>query len=302
MYFNKKDTLQLGFLAENMWDRCSVLCPTGTMQLLTPLGVVSNVTFEDACHTAIKAYTDKQVFLYWSGGLDSTAVFLLLREYLRPDQITVLYTEASLQEYPGFFEKNIEGVYRSEFFTPDLMPLITEKFCQEGIIVTGEISDQLFGSGWFLDADKDVLQQNWKQFRNGIFLAIPNIEQYISKCPQPITNVAELLWWFNYSLKYQYVQMRMLLDNKTSKLNQNIFHFFDTKEFNDYAVSTPITDKIPGYDVKNCKYPLRNLIAKLSKDTDYAFNKPKMNSWGIRHKQPIATMVDTNWNRHYESI
>lgn len=302
MYFNKKDTLQLGFLAQDMWDRCGVVNTPGAMQVLSPVGSLSDISFENACHSAAQTYIDKKVFLYWSGGLDSTAVFLLLRDYLKQDQLTVLYTRASLKEYPGFFEKQIEHKYKSILFDAREMPLITEKYCQQGVIVTGEIGDQVFGSGWFIDADKEVLQKPWKDFREGVFLAIPNIEQSTLKAPQKIENVSELLWWLNYSLKYQYVQLRMLLDNQASKLNENIFHFFDTKNFNDYAVSTPMKVKMPGYDRKNYKYPMRELIAKLSGDTDYAFNKPKVRSWGVAHNQPIATAVDTNWVRYYEGV
>lgn len=96
--------------------------------------------------------------------------------------------------------------------------------------------------------------------------------------------------------------MRMLLNNTASKLNDNIFHFFDTVEFNNYAVSTPMQVKIPKYDCRNYKYPLRELIAKLSGDNDYAFNKPKVYSWGGAYSAPLATAIDTNWNRHYENI
>jgi len=301
MYFNEKDTLSLGFIAEYMWDRCGVVCPPGSMQVLSPIGVISSITFEQACHNAAKTYANKEIFLYWSGGLDSTLVFLLLREYVHPSQLTVLYTQASLEEYPGFFEKHIAGVYKSKLFTVGSMATMTEKFCQEGVIVTGEIGDQVFGSGWFIDADKDVLQKDWKSFRDGIFLTIPNIEQSIAKCPQKITNIATFLWWLNYTLKYQYVQIRMLLDNKSSILNTNIFHFFDTPDFNSYTVSNPMQVKMPGYDLKNYKYPLRELIAKLSGDNDYAFNKPKVRSWRGAPPSSIANAIDTNWTRYYAS-
>lgn len=302
-YFNKVKNIGITFLGDIVKDRCNTIFKNDSVKLITPIGKLANHDFETICHETAQNFSKHdKIFLYWSGGLDSTAVFLLLREYVKKEQLTILYTKNSLIEYPHFFENNIANKFNSVCFDVDKMSQTTECFCKLGIIITGEISDQLFGSVLFNHSTSDTLKTKWDSFKNGIFLSIPNINEFVDKCPQKIDNLAELLWWFNYSLKYQCVQTRMLLDNKSSKLNENIFHFFDNEKFNDYAVSTSINLKMPNIDVKNYKYPLRKVIYNLSKDENYAFNKPKVASWIQSDLKNVATAIDLNWTRYYENI
>lgn len=301
-YFNQSHMMNLGELASSMWDRNRIIFKDSPIKLLMPVGQLSTVSFEDCCEKRAKelALLNKKIYVLWSGGLDSTNVFLCLREVLPKENLAVLYTKASLKEYPNFFESNILNIYESYEFDMDTMWMAVEKYCQQGILVTGEIGDQLFGSSWI---DKETpTNTDWKLFKNGMLLNIPNFEEFVESCPHKLENLSEVFWWMNYSLKYQYVQVRMLLDNKKTILNKNIYHFFDTKMFNDYAVSTPLAEKMPNFDKKNYKYPMRLVIEKLSKDKDYAYNKPKVRSWNSVFKYTkLATAIDTNWTRYYEN-
>lgn len=299
-YFNQSHMMNLGELAGSMWDRNRIIFKDSPIKLLMPVGELNSVSFAEACEDRAKelASLNKKIYVLWSGGLDSTTVFLCLREVLPKENLAVLYTKASLEEYPNFFESNILDIYESHEFDMDTMWIAVEKYSQQGILVTGEIGDQLFGSSWI---DKEApTNTNWKSFKNGMLLKIQNFEEFVESCPHKLKNLSEVFWWMNYSLKYQYVQVRMLLDNKTTILNENIYHFFDTKMFNDYAVSTPLVEKMPNFDKKNYKYPMRLVIEKLSKDKDYAYNKPKVRSWITKFKYTkLANAIDTNWNRYY---
>lgn len=303
--FKKDQTIFIDKLSHLMWDRTGVLTPNSDIVLMTPMGELKQVCFKALCEARAEqlANTNKKIYLYWSGGLDSTAVFLLLREVVRKDQLIILYTKNSLKEYPGFFEEHIQGVYEAKEFWMIEIGAVTNSACLDGIVVTGEISDQLFGSMLFAGLSPDKLSASWLSSEYKVLAEKYEVQEFIAQSPSEIRSLADLLWWFNYALKYQYVQVRMLLDNETSKLNENIFHFFDTKGFNDYAVSTQTDIKIPGYDCKNYKYPLRKLIARLSGDTDYAFSKPKVASWSPVYTKThqVATAIDTNWVRYYES-
>ena len=309
-YFNSKQMLLMPFFAEsNMWDRSETLTPNTSIQCLTPIGQYSNnLDLNNICLTRAKELADialaqdKKLYVFWSGGLDSTSVFLALREVVSPKHLGVCYTEASLEEYPGFFESNIKDVYETKLFSMNCIWEAVDFACLNGIAVTGEIADQLFGSVMFINKTPNELQAPWQQLDQALAVN-ERVNNFVSACPIKVENAAEFLWWFNYATKYQNVQTRMLVDNTHSVLNKNIFHFFDTKEFNDYAVSTSLEEKIPGYNNSNYKKPLRDFIFKISNDKDYAYNKPKVRSlvpvYGKYSRKRIAKTIDLNWVRGY---
>lgn len=300
-YFHQNKTIKLGVLADYMWDRCQVINPTNNIRLLTPLGKVNDIDFFLECTKRAEFFArlDVPVWVLWSGGLDSTAVFLLLREVLPANRLKVLYTNKSLFEYPGFFETNIHPYYETYKFEMDLLGEAIDNFSKQGLLVTGEIGDQLFGSSWLTALPIEGIKSDWRAYNSGKLLKIPRIEEFINSCPQTLKSAGEVLWWFNYAMKYQYVQVRMLLDNGAI-LNKHLYHFFDTQGFNDYAVSTPLEEKMPGFDVAKYKQPLREVINTLSGDSNYAFNKPKVQSWAPSNPTIIkAIAIDTDWNRYY---
>jgi hypothetical protein len=295
---------------DNMWDRSGVLTPDTNIVSLTPISRATNANpFDKLCQNRatelakLAKNTDKKLFVFWSGGLDSTAVFLLLREVVDRQLLVVVYNEESAIEYPGFLEKNVFGVYETVLLDRFALWKTVTECATKGIIVTGEISDQLFGSMVYLQHSTEELQKHWGSYNNNVFGRSKRINEFVENCPRKIETVAEMLWWFNYAMKYQFVQLRMLVDNEITVLNNNIIHFFDTDLFNDYAVAVDIQDKIPAFDIKKYKMPLRHVIASLSGDTVYAYNKPKVPSLARRYgrmtKNLVSKSIDTNWVRGY---
>jgi len=293
-----------------MHDRTGIITPDTAIATLTPVSkITSTKSFSDICHkraaelASMVKDNDQKISVFWSGGLDSTGVFLCLREQLPANKLVVYYTEKSKEEYPGFFEKYIEGSFEAKQFAMLTIWKAVEAAVKDGIIVTGEIGDQMFGSNIMLQYTPEQLKAPWQTCDK--FETVDNFTAFVENCPRHINTVAEMLWWVNYSLKYQWVQLRMLQDNEVTRLNENIFHFFDTPEFNDYTVSASIEEKIPNFEVKNYKYPLREVIYSLSKDAHYAFNKPKEDSWAPNYgkfaRSRVATAIDTNWVRSYAS-
>ena len=292
-----------------MWDRNEIITPNTAIKLITPIGAVIEPTdIHDVCMgkatelASLVQNTDKKIHVLWSGGIDSTVALLCLREVLPANKIVVMYTPESLVEYPEFFEQHINGVFETFKFSLGTTWKAIEFACSNGIAVSGEIGDQIFGSVLFMDRDSAWLTSPWENFSSEL-AANKSYQRFVAACPQKVTNIAEFLWWVNYSLKYQVVQCRMLLDNTCSVLNQNMFHFFDSKGFNDYSVSTPMEVKMPGYDTKNYKKPLRDVIYKLSDDAVYAYTKPKVRSWapvyGRLSMRRYANELDTSWTRRY---
>lgn len=310
-YFHPKHTLPYikQFDLASMWDRTGTIAPNDKIELLTPIGsLVSEANIYDICMeraqelASLVKDNDKKLHVFWSGGLDSTTALLAIRECLPASKIVILYTDRSLEEYPGFFEKHIHGVYETFHFSMATLWTAVEHACAHGIAVTGEIGDQLFGSVIFMDRDTDWFIRPWQEFDAEI-TSDESYHRLVEVCPQKIDNVAQFIWWINYTLKYQLAQCRILLDNTVGRLNDNVHHFFDAKSFNDYAVSTPMEDKMPGYNLAAYKKPVRDVIYRLSNDFDYAYTKPKVRSlepvygkFSIRRR---AKAIATDWTRYY---
>lgn len=297
------------FFEQNMWDRTETLTPQTSIKVITPIGeICTPLSVDEICRlradeiAKISKDQNKKIHVFWSGGLDSTTVFLSLREVVDKDRLVVMYNKASLEEYPGFFESNIQGVYETYELSMSSLWTAVEYACTNGIAVTGEIADQIFGSVMFMGRSPEELQQPWQSFDNKLCSDV-RIQNFVDACPSKISNMAQFLWWFNYAAKYQNVQVRMLVDNTVSKLNDNIYHFFDNKYFNDYAVSTAIEEKIPGFEMKNYKKPLRDVIYKLSNDYEYAYTKPKVRSlvpiYGKVSAKKVAKAINLQWERSY---
>jgi hypothetical protein len=309
-YFDKSQMLYIPLFCENnMWDRTETLTPNTSIKCITPIGAMSNsLTVDQICMlraqelASVANIQNKKLHVFWSGGLDSTTVLLCLMELLPKDGLVVMYTKASLEEYPGFFEARVKDSFASYEFSMACLWGAVEHACNNGIAVTGELADQMFGSVMFMGKSVSELQAPWESFDDGL-CKLEKVHNFVQACPTQVNNVAEFLWWFNYATKYQNVQMRMLVDNTVSKLNNNIFHFFDTPEFNSYTVSTPMEVKIPGFSTDNYKKPLRDVIYALSKDADYAYTKPKVRSlvpiYGKYSRKRIAKTIDLNWERSY---
>jgi len=294
----------------NAWDRTETLTPNTSIKCITPIGEVkSGLALDSLCMERAKELaelaesTGKKLYVFWSGGLDSTAVFLCLREFCSTDNLGVLYTKASLKEYPGFFEANIQNKFESREFTMTDLWSAVDFACVDNIAVTGEIADQIFGAPVIFTKTPEELQRPWQEFDAGL-CGDSRVHSFVERCPVKVENVAQFLWWFNYATRYQNVQICLPMNNTSSIVNKNMFHFFDTQAFNDYAVSTDIEEKLPGYNFKSYKKPLRNLIFKLSGDAEYAYTKPKVRSlmptYGRFSKTKLAKTIDLNWVRGYK--
>ena len=89
------------------------------------------------------------------------------------------------------------------------------------------------------------------------------------------------------------------------KLNKNLFHFADTKGWNDYSVSTSAQEKYKGHEFTNFKMPLKEHLHKFTKDEYYTQNKIKVNSWrSYRTPQELVTtiplFITTEWVRGWK--
>ncbi len=230
----------------------------------------------------------KRVQLLWSGGIDSTtalvAIYKALERADRLDLLRVLLSQDSVQEYQRFFAEVIQKHLHYTIFTPPLYPHLNPQ-C---LVVTGEHGDQLFGSDklrpfvlsgeafrpyWevlpvIIDRKLGRLQASEK--------AMAYLHPQIQRAPISIHTLYDYLWWMNFSLKWQFVSMRLLAHVSPQphmRLGETLIHFFQHRTFQQWALrsrSQKIKETWRSY-----KYPAKAYIYAFHADQQYLEEKEK---------------------------
>lgn len=263
-----------------------------------------NDTFEQLCDKrAIELLTraeqqSNRIYVFWSGGIDSTLVVVSLLKNATIDQvknITVLLSEESISEYPKFYEEHIHGK-----LTVDSAMMFPYLLGGKHLIINGEHNDQLFGSDvvskLIVKFGPSVIHQKYQ--RDMLFsffddriknrgitnLYIDIFEKLKDAAPVPITTHYEYLWWINFSLKWQSVHMRMLA--YTSKRNKSNIHrdyltsnyapFFCTDDFQLWSMNN-FDKKIKG-TWTSYKWVCKDIIYDYTNDAEYRDTKSKIGS------------------------
>jgi hypothetical protein len=171
---------------------------------------------------------NKKIYVFWSGGIDSTAALSGLLKNGGSDKVVVVMGQSSIDEYPEFYYKFIENKIPVSFIAVKSQYQINDsndKYLTDGVIVTGELGDQIFGTDVFIDiaeSNPDLIVKNWEdRCRN--LKSFPKYQEFAASAPVPIVTMKDFLWWTSYSLKYNYVAFRMLRSSYKFKLEENAF-------------------------------------------------------------------------------
>ena len=301
------------FKIHHAFDRSRSLFDLTEIETLMQVGTICQPkTIEEMCFNSatniVNAARDRKIFVMWSGGIDSTIALTEIIKIAPADQIVILMNDNSVLEYPDFYNLHIKDKFEirlMDFYSDDIL----RQCIKEGIIVTGHITDNLFGEPHLYKVvHREKLEQSLDKFLNEV--NAPSRDMYytfINACPRKLVNCKDLFWWMNYALSYQFEQLCVLLEIDDMKLNENIFHFCDTKEWNDYAVSTSVEEKYPGHDYANFKLPLKKHLFRYTKDDIYTTHKTKVHSWrkyrsaaDSAKNKPVY--ISTEWKRGWSIL
>ena len=281
-------TLRSPMSFPNVFDRTNILFNVPNLDPILPLGKTGyKDSLVDTCDSRaqeiINKSGDKKSYVFWSGGIDSTTVLVSLLKLGAGPSLCIVMTEESIKEYPEFYNNYIHNKLNIRLIRYEhayKIPEPVDTYLTDGIVVTGEIGDQMFGSDMYLTyGDSTKLLSPWKnELKNS--RAFEKYEQFALACPVEIKTLKDFWWWFNYSVKYNSVVFRMLRTSHNFKLECNTFHFFNTTAFNDWSMSTPVEDRFFGSNIKNYKQPLKDYIYSFTKDSNYCKNKTKEGSLG----------------------
>lgn len=214
---------------------------------------------------------DCLINLMWSGGIDSTVALVSIIKTGKTDRLRVLLSAASIEEYPLFFNTFIKDKLNYSLSNDPKAELTVKD-----INVTGEIGDQLFGSAAILKAyESGKLFSPYAEYMHKGFLR--KLEPQVAKCPVELTTTFDFLWWFNFSMKYQNVQLRIYPSVQLPY--GKITHFFDTTEFQLWSLNNP--DKKIKTTPESYKFTAKDYIYEFTKDAEYRDNKLKVGSLKI---------------------
>jgi hypothetical protein len=221
----------------------------------------------------------KTINVVWSGGIDSTlALFGLIKYANDKSQIKVYGTYSSILESGDMFDRYILplGIEHKISVTK------TKEFeDSDQIYVTGFMGNQLFGPTDDFSKNSAVTlfhhQFNYEDPLAHYSKCITDemfefLKPMIEASPKKIETVRDLRWWFIFNLDWYTAKFDALVNTKN---RSDVFHFFDTEDFQRYAISTkePFT-KVVG-DSLTHRWVMRELIEEYSGNKHYAWNKTK---------------------------
>ena len=281
-------------------DRTQTLQPGFTYRVLDPIpaprpGLEDIGRLCDARGTELLAAAERrgcELRLLWSGGIDSTAALVALLKAGARDLVQVYLSAGSIRENRRFF---------NEVIKPQLhyhkIKTIDQALHPDSLIVTGEHGDQIFGSvlagdylkekRWYRNADARLLQPWQKTFPAALRQRLSRAEAIraerflrpqLAKSPLPLVTLFDLLWWVNFSMKWQAVTLRLASyqPQHYARLSMNLRHFFRHDDFQRWSL-TNHSEKI-GTTWASYKMPLKRYINDFFPDPDYLANKLKVAS------------------------
>ena len=262
---------------------------------LTPIPkITTSLSIEECIEDSVFGLSveEKNIYILWSGGIDSTVALLGCWKYNRSlftdDKITVLHSPSSINESPFMYEwikknniKTIETDSVMNYIKDDL-----KNQCASNLYVTGEIGDQIMGNFYnmgtfphlndeenflskdifsFLKPIENKKQRNaWDEFAHLI---------YNNRLAE-IETVYDLLSWANFTCKYEHPKYRIWL---SIERRINTYSFYDTDEFQNWSLNNNWRQKCNGNWWTKYKMPLKKFIHDVT-GSEYALTMYKQAS------------------------
>jgi len=202
----------------------------------------STISFEELCfRRAEELYRmNKRIYLKYSGGTDSTVALLsIIRSWPSQDvkdRVFLLATEDSVDEFPEFWPE-LEVQFNNKLHDSREEP---SYFHENGIIVNGEVGDQLFGSSMIQLVPFHTSRKPWRDVIHKVLwedhlrwpeLLLNRYEKTLEYCPFPIKTLFDFLWWLSYTNKVQNTYLRDMTLSTLKTYTKCVYPFFLTEYF-----------------------------------------------------------------------
>ena len=282
-------------------------------------------TLEETCYERARSIIDsavsrnKTISILWSGGIDSTCTVTSFLMAIKPDEtnlLTILLNKESILENPRFFRNYLVGKVNCKDSN------VWQRYISnDNIFVTGEGGDQLCWNGFTRSSDRIFNELGWDHLRKPATLenVVPVLEQVsqdrasaivaynsiISPLKNnsvvPVDSVGQILWYFNFTCKWQNVYLRTLNNLVNTEIidsqyiSDNFMMFYESDDIQIWTMlnneSTVWVKKFT--DIKN---PLKKVIYEFDRDKEYFENKVKFGSLGrLSRMRPSIGYITSNW-------
>ena len=239
-------------------------------------------SWDDCCFSRAEELwrMNKPITVLWSGGIDSSTVFLALRETMPSDgELHVRYSQHSIDEFPSMYDavkEFSEPCLKSsvEYFNKDFLK-------QDHMFVSGEPADMIFGTSTFFEKYADMMTEPWDALlyledfhpydldHKDRYRVACLVEQHMEKSPIEINNIFDVYWWLSFCFKYTQVDRIMFCSfflSDVSDMHKN-YSFFNTVDFQKWSMCF--------HDLKHQntrmthKQPAKDFIYKFTRDKNY---------------------------------
>lgn len=284
------------------------------------------VTFTEAADefgagivTAMKNGID--VYLFWSGGIDSTSVATSILKHITPacaEKFHIVSTDNSYNENPMFYHNFLKQYNQIEFFNLDLSKLNLSST----IVLDGEGGDQVFGPsagnqlfGIYPELrDKpwrqhvDFLKKQWYSDEIPTFWDIfyNMMSDSIEHSQLRIDTLYDFYWWLNFNFKFDSVMFRNTLSISATVSDADFPYFaqsvmqrmYATEKMQQWAMTSASSEKM-GNGGKQVKLSAKKYIYEFDRNEFFFREKRKefsLPTVGAFYKRYFA--IDSNYQRH----
>jgi hypothetical protein len=251
------------------------------------------LSINESMHAIVRRLSsnNKKINVFWSGGIDSTAIVTAFLKYLdNTDQLRIIYSPWSYYEHPEYLD------FLKKFSQVELIDQSGERYLNldlDGIFISGNSSDEVHASideSFLNQYGYDFLKSSWRDFFNQ---RTPNsqfidfCDQYFSQAGFDVRTVLEARWFFYTACKIDSILRDhtvpfLLADtNKTADI-KNIIGFFHCEEYEQY-IYWNLNEIMPSADYKSWKQPLKDFCFEFDQLEDWYKTKSKFHSVQISH-------------------
>jgi hypothetical protein len=234
------------------------------------------------CRTQQYLLTGQKINIFWSGGIDSTAIVVgFLTNCATATQLRIIYTNASVNENPEFF--SLLKKFSVELYELTLTGALHDKL--DGITVNGMTLDERsagISQTAFSLAGGECLFLPWQDyFRNCSVSStfFDFFEQWFAVSSRPIKTLLDARWWFYLQTKSQsqkYAAPRFYTQMfESQKIN---CCFYDCEEYDSYIYHNVDAIIQPGNTYHQHKNFLKQYIRDFDNNHHYYNFAIKINS------------------------
>ena len=239
---------------------------------------------------------DRPVRVWWSGGIDSTAVLISHLRTKKPEHELIVYMgDPCVEENPNFYEtlKKMESNGELTIQWNDASNIWSFDNWNDGTInVTGEPGDPLYGT-FVVEHHINEINSPWDDMfkwedAKYVFKAddyrcnyhrpkfMEFTENFNKKCPFEIKTTFDFTWWLAFAIKWQWIAQRIYPQLDDPSNWQNMLPFYNSPDIQRWSIVNHDLKHKGSW--KTYKWPSKEFIYDYNKDANYRDNKVKEKS------------------------